>query len=371
MSLKINQYLEKVNEKLEEDENLFYVFRGQPSEKRDLNCTAVRFTDDDIAIDWLKENQRKLIEDIKMKGPSYLRGENQRKLYPLEILADLRHYGAPSCLIDFTSDFLIALWFACQEDSGPEYSNDDGRVFVLNCCETDKFSKVWSENIEKDIDYFIGDNRNYPDHLWYWIPERLNQRLADQDAIFVFGKPKIEASYYESIKIPKEDKKKILDELEKFFDYSRKTLFSDKYAIGDNYKKIDVNSPEYLLEESVHYIQTNNFTHAQASLEKIINSKPATNASKNLLSEAHFQLAYIQMRKTKENINKKEIKEKVKEAEKHLRFLTMPEKADPEANYIKNFNFCISKQYKEEKIKQVKEKFISYLEEWVTLDLSD
>ena len=36
--------------------------------------------------------------------------------FDLELLAELQHHGAATCLIDFTKDLLIALWFACQED---------------------------------------------------------------------------------------------------------------------------------------------------------------------------------------------------------------------------------------------------------------
>ena len=56
----------------------------------------------------LKDNQVKLINDLRIRGLGFHK-EKQKDLHDLEFLADLRHYGIPSCLIDFTSDFLIAL----------------------------------------------------------------------------------------------------------------------------------------------------------------------------------------------------------------------------------------------------------------------
>ena len=43
-----------------------------------------------------------------------------------DLLAQLQHYGSVTNLIDFTRDYLIALFFAC--DSEPE---TDGRVILL------------------------------------------------------------------------------------------------------------------------------------------------------------------------------------------------------------------------------------------------
>ena len=103
-SPKINSYIENLYEELGSEENSFYVFRGQASAKYPLECTAFRRNNIDRTEEWLKDNQKKLIDDMKMKGFGHFE-KTQRELYDLELLADLRHYGAPSCLIDFTSDF--------------------------------------------------------------------------------------------------------------------------------------------------------------------------------------------------------------------------------------------------------------------------
>jgi hypothetical protein len=39
---------------------------------------------------------------------------HKEELSNLELLLELQHYGAATGLIDFSRDFLVALWFACN-----------------------------------------------------------------------------------------------------------------------------------------------------------------------------------------------------------------------------------------------------------------
>ena len=341
----INKYLKLLNEKLNEDnENFFYTFRGQPLLDWKLNCTAARYTDE-YSKDLLKDNQNKLISDLTIKGFGYSK-EKQRPLYDLELLADLRHYGTPSCLIDFTSDFLIALWFACGDE---KQQKKDGKVFILNCYDTDRFSIVSSKTIEKPINHFFQDKFQ---RLWYWVPERLNQRLTDQDAVFVFGDTEIKK--YESIAVKEEDKKRILEELEKFFDYSKKTLFSDKYAIGENYK--DLGKPDNLLEESIYYIQTGDFSKGKELLKQIVKTDQLEYKNQDLFLESKFQLDFAEIELMKENIKKIEnnIRNEKENEAKMIELVTQyKKKMSPQ----ELFRDCIDKNYKNKKINHIKEKF--------------
>ncbi len=46
---------------------------------------------------------------------------------PQDILSQLQHYGHPTNLIDFTTDYLIAFFFACASEQA-----EDGRIILLN-----------------------------------------------------------------------------------------------------------------------------------------------------------------------------------------------------------------------------------------------
>ncbi|WP_279070901.1 FRG domain-containing protein [Microbacterium lacticum] len=49
----------------------------------------------------------------------------------LQLLADLQHYGVPTRLVDFTSNPMTALWFACQDPSADGVSKT-GLLLALN-----------------------------------------------------------------------------------------------------------------------------------------------------------------------------------------------------------------------------------------------
>ena len=76
----------------------------------------------------------RLLDNAGLQGFRYRHG---RKLSNLELLAELQHYGAATCLIDFTENALIALWFACRER--PE---KDGMVVAMATDDTETFSTV-------------------------------------------------------------------------------------------------------------------------------------------------------------------------------------------------------------------------------------
>lgn len=53
-----------------------------------------------------------LLYDAKERFPKYV----DEQFTDIEILADLQHKGAASCLVDFSNNFLTSLWFATRGD---------------------------------------------------------------------------------------------------------------------------------------------------------------------------------------------------------------------------------------------------------------
>ena len=66
---------------------------------------------------------KQLLDNAGLQGFRY---QHDRALSDLELLAELQHYGAATCLIDFTENALIALWFACREEL-----QKDGKVVAM------------------------------------------------------------------------------------------------------------------------------------------------------------------------------------------------------------------------------------------------
>ena len=140
-----------------------------------------------------------------------------KDLTNLQLLAELQHYGAATCLIDFTSNALIALWFACR-DEGRQIP---GRVVAM-ADTPGRFSPEDPTDLPKDSVNFLSE-----DKLWKWKPIHPSIRIATQQSVFVFGPGKIDKKDYESIEIDGGSKGKIREELARRFDIVEQHLFRD------------------------------------------------------------------------------------------------------------------------------------------------
>ena len=116
----------------------------------------------------------RLLDEASLQG---FREHQGRSLTDLELLAELQHYGAATCLIDFTTSALIALWFACQEEE-----RKIGKVIALATDSIDRFSSIRYEDLNRPISEFLNQGK-----LWKWEPSGLNSRIVAQQSVFVFG----------------------------------------------------------------------------------------------------------------------------------------------------------------------------------------
>ena len=121
-----------------------------------------------------------------------------RKYENLEILTKIQHYGGSTNLIDFTRDYFVALFFAC--DSSP---NEPGRLISL---------KAENPSI-----------RN-----WIKEPRYPEQRIIAQKSVFI-EPPKgfIEQKLYREYPIPSDCKPHIMEYLRLFHNISPETIYND------------------------------------------------------------------------------------------------------------------------------------------------
>ena len=158
-------------------------------------------------IEWLLENS----------GLRGFRQRQDRELSDLELLADLQHYGAATCLIDFTTNALIALWFACEKEP-----DKVGKVVAMATDDAERFSVVNYERLKTPIEEFL-----YKNTLWIWEPSGLNNRIVAQQSVFVFGEGRIEKGEYNEIEIDAASKSEIMETLETSFGITARRLFND------------------------------------------------------------------------------------------------------------------------------------------------
>ena len=155
-----------------------------------------------------------LVKLAKMEGHAL---KNGAELNDLELLAELQHYGAATCLIDFTKNPLVALWFACQPPSTNTEQVEDGKVVALDV--KDKFPQIEPENLDAPIEDLLREK------IWLYSPKKQNNRIVAQQSVFVFGEPVI-TEHVKFCKVDDKSKNKILEEL-RDISISAESLFCD------------------------------------------------------------------------------------------------------------------------------------------------
>ena len=168
-----------------------YVFRGIRNEAYPIRASAYRrLKEDERNFEKFLEMNKDLIDETILRG---YHERNGRQLSHLEMLAELQHHGAATCLTDFTYSAQIALWFACEQDSKTSQDSENfpnGKVFAVYNQLPD-FEKVKSDMLKNNIDDFLQEEENSP--LYYWQPRQQNNRIIAQQSIFLFGRPEFEA----------------------------------------------------------------------------------------------------------------------------------------------------------------------------------
>ena len=198
-----------------------YLFRGVPDEIYGIQASAFRRPKSNRNFKKFVEINKSLIEDARLQG---LDEKNGRELEDLEVLAELQHHGAATCLIDFSFSAQVALWFACGKDSKkPQHCNPpNGKVLAVRK-DRAKFKKVTPELLKKEIDYFLQDGEMA--RLYQWQPRYLNNRIIAQQSIFLFGHFQFEAD--EEYIIQEGSKQDILTELREVAGITEAMLFPD------------------------------------------------------------------------------------------------------------------------------------------------
>ncbi len=175
----------------------------------------------------LLELNEELLEKVRSIGHDQKDG---KKLSDLNLLAELQHFGAATCLIDFTYSALIALWFACQQEqqeAGKKQEN--GKVVVLRSDGLKPLKEVdYDMSANKNIDYFFetDDMGRYPRYRWQ--PQHQNNRIIAQQSVFVFGRAAIKID--DECEIEASKKVEILEALEDLSGITGERLFADFYG---------------------------------------------------------------------------------------------------------------------------------------------
>ena len=107
--------------------NKDFIFRGEASaSNRHIGSSLYRFIErqyPDTRFDFIDISQ---VQCEMLGTAKRFTSETEGR----EILATLRHYGGVVNLVDFTADYNVALFFAC--DGSPVDDREDGRLIIMN-----------------------------------------------------------------------------------------------------------------------------------------------------------------------------------------------------------------------------------------------
>ena len=184
----LNRVLERIQEIVEKSVDGDYIFRGEPECYPKVSSGLYRQYGGDFGIE---DSDIEIIQETIVLGMAkdYIDRADESK-----ILTELQHYGGKTNLIDFTTDYLIALFFACDGSRHKE-----GRIILLK---------------KESEEYKVR------------VPTKAFKRSAFQKSIFVqpskgFIVPD------KVVTIPKDLKYPILNYLQKYHDVSIKHIYND------------------------------------------------------------------------------------------------------------------------------------------------
>ena len=263
-----------------------YVFRGVPNAKYEIEASAFRRPEEEKRDfeKFLQINQD-LIREARLRGYD---GKDGRELKELEILADLQHFGAATCLIDFSHSAQIALWFACDRDHKNPEDSPDGKVFAVSN-QPPKFKEITPKLLTEDISYFLKDGEE--SQLYHWQPRQQNHRVIAQQSIFLFGNYKFKPN--KECIIAEDCKENILNELQQISGITKDRMFPDfeGFAIVRSeevpYTEL---TPSEFKQRGILAYEREDYRDAISDFDRVLNLNDTDHAVYNLRGNAKYHL---------------------------------------------------------------------------------
>ena len=278
MGTTVEKYLDWILSSAREDG--IYAYRGQRVAHWGLRSAATRrlIQEHGAEIEQDPEFPNLYVDyhSTTLIGPARTQGfgsEAGRVLTDLELLAKLQHFGAPTGLLDFTWNPLVALWFLSQEQ------DHDGKLFMINTNDPVRIAKVLPSQSGQDLSVvLVADPGAQP--VSYWEPTvggDAMARVLGQRSVFIIGRPlvSLESEVISEITVEKDDKNRLLTELN-ILDFNLESLFHDVYgfAQASNFRRVPDLSPGAYNRQGNRYYQQGDYDKALSAYGRSIQLAP-------------------------------------------------------------------------------------------------
>lgn len=159
--------------------------------------------------------------------------------FDLEWIMLCQHYGIPTRLMDWTTDVLIALFFACYGES-----DKDGALFVCNQNDYPIFAAFEQKVMDAQELLFVNTSVINPRMraqsgcfmLWGHAPINRDESTESYD-LWEYQKRKTSKYFIQKIRIPRKKKRSILTELQSIYSISEDSLYLKNGFLEAKYKK--------------------------------------------------------------------------------------------------------------------------------------
>ena len=217
--------LEKINEIVEKTQGEDYIYRGEselyPQVCSNLYRAYLRLGVKDPA-EAAKESQELIVGEAKkfldennfydtflptISPYASLISDNRDRF---EILAQLQHYGGQTNLIDFTTDYLVALYFACTHSD-----EKCGRVICLQI------------NDERKDGEFVSTSKGAEEHKVLKMSTTIKRAVFQKSRFVETDNGVIEIEEVDTIIICKSLKKQLRSYLEVYHGISANNIYGD------------------------------------------------------------------------------------------------------------------------------------------------